>query len=240
MAWDLAEDQQETGPPYPSAARRLQGILACWVILGLLLIGVSGCGTHSNGAHGFDSVGSSNGPAGSDPGDIATTFPNWYPGGSPTSYPSTYPWWAGPTTTFDPRQPAGNSGPPQFIPSSTVPGQRYPGWPGQSSIPGAQTTPTQQSVPVPEFESFACTVTVTPYSGSGSSRKVLISVSVSTAEISTVWVQSSWGDSLQTGKVNLNPVGQAQFPLAAPGTKWPTAAVFAMSDLRPNSQMCAS
>lgn len=219
------------------AKSRFLGIAVVWVALLGLSIGVAGCGRHGGGAQGSAAAGGSGDPNGG--GGGSTTTPNWFSGSPPTAYPSPYPWWAGPPTSYDPRNPGANSSLPPFFPTSTLPNQRYPGWPGQSTIP-MQTTPTQQSVPVPEFTSFACTASVAPYSGSDSTRKVLISVNVSTADISTVWVQVAWGDNLQSAKVNLNPVGQAQFPLSAPGTKWPKAAVFAMSDLRPNSQMCTS
>jgi hypothetical protein len=74
---------------------------------------------------------------------------------------------------------------------------------------------------------------------SGSSRRIKISLALSTNTVPIVWVETTWDDETRRNAVTINPEGAMEFLLYAPGDEWPRARVFAASDYRATSQMCS-
>ena len=167
-------------------------------------------------------------------------------GTSATSIPptgaSTAP---GPLPTMTPTGPAWIVAPTTLPASSTVPGggssvaSTVPGQSGTTS-PGSPGTAPQLTTTT-DYPRFNCTVTVSLFAGerTGDLRRVKVAVNLSTNEVPSVWVETRWDENSEVNAVSLNPTGSVEFLVYAPGNDWPTARVFASSDLRASSQMCS-
>lgn len=130
--------------------------------------------------------------------------------------------------------------PNQAPPSTDAAGNPIP--PSVTTIPGPATTPPQSPTTVEEFTRFRCVVSVTPFLGgtSGESRRVKVSIRLSSKTVPIVWATTSWDDKSETSAVTLNPDGQIEFLVFAPGSSWPVSRIFATPDRRATSQMCTS
>lgn len=152
-----------------------------------------------------------------------------------------------------PTGPAGIVGPPT-TPTPTAPNGTIPGNGPASTTPngGPPTTagggptntgPPRTSIPMvttTDYPQFRCTITISLFSGqrTGSDRRVKVGLALSTNAVRNVWVEIRWNENVQTQAISINPSGTIEYLIYAPGNGWPTARVFAASDLRPSSQMC--
>lgn len=220
--------ERSTGPFDPAKATessrfspRVRGTaLAVVLVCAPLTLGLVGCGRgHRNSA----------GQSATDSSSVGTDS------GSPTTIPG----WMGPPTSYDPSRPTtpGSSTP---FPSSSNPGQGS----SRTTQPGGGPNSSGQlpTTTVAAFVSFNCTVRVSEFRGgkSGDNRYVMVSVRLLNSRVPTVWTSTAWDKVENFTPYYLPPNGQLDVVVAAPGTEWPVATVYATSDRQPRSQMCSS